>query len=366
MIPFLDLKSINAQHEDDMLLAIKRVVNSGWYILGKEVEAFENDFAQYCGTKHCIGVASGLDALILILQAYKELGVMSDGDEVIVPANTYIASILAISKANLKPVLIEPDIKTFNIDPALIEAKITNKTKAILPVHLYGQSADMNPINTIAHKHNLRVIEDAAQAHGATYKGKKTGSLGDATGFSFYPGKNLGALGDGGAITTNDDKLTETLRALRNYGSHRKYHNIYKGTNSRLDELQAAILRVKLKYLDKENARRNEIADLYLSSIKNPDVILPKVASYGKHVWHLYVVQTKERDKFQRYLETKGVQTLIHYPVAPHKQQAYKELESMNLPITEQIHREVLSLPISQVMNNEQVCEVISAVNSYK
>ncbi len=364
-ILFLDLKLINQQYRSEIQSAMSRVFDSGWYILGREVQAFENEFAEYCGVNHCVGVGNGLDALILILQAYKELGIMADGDEVIVPANTYIATILAISKVGLKPVLVEPDIKTYDIDPVFIESKLTRRTKAIMPVHLYGQCADMESIDSIARKYNLKVIEDAAQAHGATYKGNKTGSLGDAAGFSFYPGKNLGALGDGGAVTTNDDKLAETIRALRNYGSHKKYYNLFKGINSRLDEMQAAILRVKLKCLDSENKRRNEIARFYREGIKNNAVTLPQISEHGTHVWHLYVVRTKERDRLQQYLTEKGIQTLIHYPVSPHKQPAYQELNSMSLPITEKIHAEVLSLPMSPVMTEADVASVIEVVNDF-
>lgn len=356
---------MNAKYRVEILSSIERAFDSGWYILGKEVDAFEKAFASYCGATHCIGVANGLDALILILRAYIELGVMSEGDEVLVPANTYIASILAISKAGMVPVLVEPKLETYNIDPDQLPSKITKKTKAILPVHLYGQTAEMDDINALARKHGLKVIEDAAQAHGATYQGKKTGSLGDAAGFSFYPGKNLGALGDGGAVTTNNTNLAEAVRALRNYGSHKKYYNVYKGLNSRLDEVQAAILSVKLKYLDAENKRRAEIAKYYEQHIKNAVVSLPSLLSQGLHAWHLYVVRTPERDRFQKYLESKGVQTVIHYPVAPHKQDAYKEWNGLKLPITEKIHTEVISLPISPVMTDEQVHTVSRLVNEY-
>ncbi len=356
---------INAAHKTEILAAVERVVDSGWYILGKEVDQFEKEFAVYCGAKHCIGVANGLDALILILRGYIELGVMSPGDEVLVPANTYIASILAISKPDLVPILVEPKLDTYNLDPGQIAKKITRKTKAILPVHLYGRAADMDEINALARQHGLKVIEDAAQAHGAIYKGKKTGSLGDAAGFSFYPGKNLGALGDGGAITTHDDDLAQVVRALRNYGSHKKYYNLYKGLNSRLDEIQAAILSVKLRYLDTETKRRAEIAHLYGLTIKNTLVTLPSPPTQGSHAWHLYVVRTPERDRFQKYLEGRGVQTVIHYPVAPHKQDAYREWHDLSFPITEKIHREVISLPISPVMTDEQMGIVSRALNEY-
>jgi dTDP-4-amino-4,6-dideoxygalactose transaminase len=364
-IPFLDLKSINFSHYSRLENAFDRTLNSGWYILGNEVKAFEDEFAAYCGTRHCIGVANGLDALILILEAYKILGIMNEGDEVIVPANTYIASILAISHARLVPVLVEPDIGTYNIDPEKIEEKITPRTRAILVVHLYGQVAKMESVLKIAYKHQLKVIEDAAQAHGAIYQGKKTGSLGDAAGFSFYPGKNLGALGDGGAITTDDGELARTLRAFRNYGSEVKYVNVYKGVNSRLDELQAAILREKLKRLEVDNDHRRQIARYYLENIHNDRIVLPKVESWESHIFHLFVILTSERDRLQQYLLDHGVQTLIHYPVAPHRQVAYCEWENMIYPITEQIHAEVLSLPISSVMTEDEVHHVVMTVNDY-
>ncbi len=365
MISFLDVKGINAQYRTEILEAMTRVFDQGTYILGKEVELFEQEFAAYCGSRHAIGVANGLDALILILQAYKELGVMVDGDEVIVPANTYIASILAISKAGMVPILVEPDIKTYNIDPLFIEQKITQRTKAILPVHLYGRPADMDPVLALARKYNLKVIEDAAQAHGAYYKGKRVGNLGDAAGFSFYPGKNLGAVGDGGAVTTSDDALADAIKALRNYGSHKKYYNLYKGYNSRLDELQAALLRVKLRHLDDENQRRNAVASRYSQEIVNARIVKPDVKTDGSQVWHLYVVRTPERERFQKYLLDNGVQTVIHYPVAPHHQPAYKEWHAMKFPVSELIHREVLSLPISPVMTGDQVSVVIKVVNAY-
>ena len=364
MIKFLDLKAVNEQHRPEINTAIQRVLDSGWYLLGEEVSSFEREFADYCGTKHCLGVANGLDALILILMAYRELVVMQEGDEVIVPANTYIASILAISRAGLKPVLVEPDERTYNIDPNLIEAAITEKTKAIMAVHLYGQCADMDPICAIAKKHGLKVIEDAAQAHAATYRGRKTGSLGDAAGFSFYPGKNLGALGDGGAVTTSDDQLAEVIIALRNYGSHQKYHNKYKGMNSRLDEIQAAILRVKLKTLDEDTEKRRKVAEAYLSALKSQSsgLILPYVADYGTHAWHLFVVRLKERDALAEHLKQQGIQTMIHYPVPPHRQEAYPELHHLSLPITEAIHHEVLSLPISPILSCENIAVVFQGV----
>ena len=360
MIKFLDLKKINDAHGAEISAAIQRVLDSGWYLLGEEVSSFEQEFAEYCGAKHCLGVANGLDALILILMGYRELGVMAEGDEVIVPANTYIASILAITRAGLKPVLVEPDERTYNIDPNLIESAITEKTKAIMAVHLYGQCADMDPICAIAKKHGLNVIEDAAQAHAATYRGRKAGSLGDAAGFSFYPGKNLGALGDGGAVTTSDDALAEAIRVLRNYGSHQKYHNKYKGMNSRLDEIQAAVLRVKLKYLDAETEKRRKVAEAYLAGLSSQSsgLTLPHVADYGTHAWHLFVVRTPKRDELVEYLAEMGVQTVIHYPIPPHHQTAYPEFSGYSLPITEAIHREVLSLPISPVMERDEVEQV--------
>jgi len=365
MIPFLDLKKLNAQYRNELIEACKRVIDSGWYILGKEVEEFEKEFAEYCGVKYAIGVANGLDALTLILRAYKELGILSDGDEVIAPANTYIATILAISNNNLVPVLVEPDINTYLINPEKIEEKITSKTKAIMPVHLYGQTCEMDKINKIAKKYNLKVIEDSAQSHGAYFGNKKSGNLGDASGFSFYPGKNLGAIGDAGAVTTNDEQLANTIKAIRNYGSHKKYENLYKGTNSRLDEIQAAILRVKLKYLDEEIYKRRKIAKYYLENIKNDKIILPKVRDENNHVWHLFVIRTKRRDELQKYLFDKDIQTLIHYPIPPHKQMAYKEWNNRSYPITEKIHNEVLSLPISGVQTLDETEKVIAAINEF-
>lgn len=363
MIPFLDLKKINQQYKAELMEATARVIDSGWFIMGKELEKFEKEFAEYCGVKHCLGVANGLDALVLILWAYKQMGILKDGDEVIVPANTYIASILAISQNNLVPVLVEPSLTSYNLDPDLIEKHITAKTKAILVVHLYGQIAEMEKISAIAQKHNLKVVEDCAQSHGARLHNKLCGSWGDAAGFSFYPGKNLGALGDAGAVTTNDSKLHETLKALRNYGSHIKYQNIFRGTNSRLDELQAAMLSVKLKYLENETKVRKEIAHTYLKGIKNSKITLPKVET--DHVWHLFVVRISDRAGFQKYLADNGIQTLIHYPIAPHKQEAYKELSHLKLPITEKIHDEVLSLPIDPTMSKEQIDTVIKICNEY-
>ena len=366
MIKFLDLQKINEKYKSEFNETFDRVLKSGWFILGKEVERFEIEFATYCGTQYSLGVANGLDALILIIEAYKQMGLMSEGDEIIVPSNTYIASILAVTKAGLKPVLVEPDPTTFLIDPTKIEEKITSKTKGVLPVHLYGRLCDMVAIKKIANKYHLKVIEDSAQSHGAILNGKRSGNLGDASGFSFYPGKNLGAIGDGGALTTNDKELTETIKALRNYGSHKKYENLYQGINSRLDELQAGLLSVKLKYLDAETDIRRSIAERYNAEIVNPSIILPQLpADRNEHAWHLYVVQVNSREKFQQLLAEKGVQTLIHYPIPPHKQKAYKEWNDFSYPISEKMHKEVLSLPISPVMTDVEVTKVIEAINAY-
>lgn len=365
MIKFLDLQKINSLHKKDLLNAFNRVLDSGWYIMGEELKQFENDFAKYCGTKHAIGVANGLDALILIIRAYKELGFMKDGDEILVPSNTYIASILSISANNLIPVLVEPDINTYNLDPLLLEAKITAKTKAILPVHLYGSLCDMENINKIALKYNLKVIEDCAQAHGAHFNFRKAGNLGNAAAFSFYPGKNLGALGDAGAITTNDIELANCIRALLNYGSHIKYQNLYKGFNSRLDELQAAFLNVKLKYLDSETEIRRTVAKRYLNKICNPKIILPKVTEELSHVWHLFVIRTHNRNDLQKYLTEHEIQTVIHYPIPPHKQDAYSEWNNKVYPISEAIHDTIISLPLSPIMTDEEVIKIINIINEY-
>ncbi len=364
-VPFLDLKKINLQYENAFKETLEDVLKEGWFIMGQNLKHFEIEYASYCGSKHCIGVANGLDALIIILRAYKELGLMKDGDEILVPSNTYIASILAISANNLIPILVEPNIETYTIDENLIEAKITPKTKAILAVSLYGQTPNFSAINKIASKHSLKVIEDAAQSQGAKHFDMISGGLTDATGHSFYPGKNLGALGDGGAITTNDDALAKIILALRNYGSHKKYENIYKGVNSRLDELQAAFLRVKLKDLDNANEKRRKVANIYLSKIKNNHIILPFEVNNNKHVWHVFAVRVNNRDHFQQYLIENGVQTVIHYPIPPHKQLAYTELAELSFPITEKIHREVISLPISPVITMEQVQYVIDVINNY-
>lgn len=370
MISFLDLKAINAQYRDELVAAAARVINSGWYIQGTEVKAFEEEFADYCGSKHCIGVANGLDALTLTLRAWKEMGKLKEGDEVIVPANTYIASILAITENRLKPVLVEPDEASFNLCPGKTAAAITPKTKAIVAVHLYGQISPMPELMALAIKHGLLVLEDAAQAHGASIYGRKAGSWGHAAGFSFYPGKNLGALGDAGAVTTNDDELAQTIRALGNYGSHKKYENLYQGVNSRLDELQAALLRVKLRNLDDETAHRRSVASAYLKGISNPAVTLPLPSStshkvYSNHAWHLFVVRTEKRDALQQHLEKEGVKTLIHYPIPPHHQSAYSDWASQSYPLTEKIHDQVLSLPMGPTVTEQDVASVIKAVNSF-
>ncbi len=366
MIPFLDLKGLNVQYRAELVEACIKVIDSGWYIQGNECKEFDKEFAEYCGCKYAIGVANGLDALILILRAYKELGILNNGDEVIVPSNTYIASILAISQNNLVPVLVEPDINTYLIDPSKIEEKITSKTKAILPVHLYGQTCEMDKINKIAKKYNLKVIEDSAQSHGAYFKDKRSGNLGDASGFSFYPGKNLGALGDGGAVTTNDEELANTIKALGNYGSHKKYENLYKGVNSRLDEIQASMLRVKLKYLDNEIEKRREIANYYLQNIENSNLILPTVRTEDNHVWHLFVIRTNKRDELQNYLAENDIRTLIHYPIPLHKQEAYKEWNTKSYEISEQIHNEVISLPISGVQSFENTQKIVQVLNDFR
>lgn len=366
MIKFLDLQQINLAHQQEIEERILQTFRSGWYLLGNEVKNFEENLAQYIGAKHAIGVANGLDALRLILRAYTELGAMQKGDEIIVPANTYIASILAISDNGLVPVLVEPDINTYNIDISKIEEKITDKTKGIMIVHLYGQVIFSDELNALAEKYDLKIVEDNAQAIGAEWKGNKTGNLGGAAGFSFYPGKNLGALGDAGAVTTNDSDLATAIRALSNYGSHQKYVNIYQGLNSRLDEIQAAVLDVKLRYIDKENQRRREIAEQYVNGINNNAITLPILPKDAReHVWHLFVIRTQTREKLQQYLSENGVQTLIHYPIPPHKQEAYKEWHNLSFPITEKIHEEVLSLPISPVMSDEEVKKVIDIVNQY-
>jgi len=363
---FLDLKKVNDSFEPELTQAIQRVLTSGWYLLGEEVNAFEKEFSAYCGTSNCVGVANGLDALTLIFRAWMELGDLQEGDEVIVPANTYIASILSITRNRLKPVLVEPDPKTFNLDPTRIEQAITSKTKAILAVHLYGQCADMKQIKDISLKYKLKLVEDAAQAHGAVYGGRKTGNLSDAAGFSFYPGKNLGCLGDGGCVTTNDAVLGDCVRVLANYGSQHKYIHRYQGINSRLDELQAAILRAKLHRLDQDNDYRKGLATYYLENIHNPEVILPEVKDWNAHVFHVFPVLCENRDQLQAFLEMKDIQTLIHYPVPPHQQAAYPEWNQLHFPITESIHQMELSLPVSQVFTHSEAELVCNCINEFR
>lgn len=365
MVKFLDLQKINHQYEKELKNACQKVIDSGWYVQGHECEGFEEEFAKYCGTKYCVGVANGLEALTLILRAYKELGFMDENSEILVPSNTYIASILSISENNLTPILVEPKIDTYLIDSKKIEEKITPKTKAIMPVHLYGQTCQMDKIEEIAKKYDLKIIEDSAQSHGAYYTDRRCGNLGNASGFSFYPGKNLGALGDGGAVTTNDKELSECVRALGNYGSHKKYENLYKGINSRLDEIQAAMLRVKLKYLDEEISKRRDVARYYLENIENKKITLPTLRKEDNHVWHLFTVRVTNREKFQKYLTENGIQTLIHYPISPNKQEAYNEWKDKSYPISEQIHKEIISLPISGVMDTKSVKYVVEIVNGF-
>ena len=361
MIKFLDLKKINNRYREEIDSRIKNILDKGWYLQGEENENFTKNFANFCGTKFVLGVANGLDALNLIIKAYG----FGNGDEIIVPANTYIATILAISENGCIPILVEPDIKTYNINPDSIEEKITSKTKAIMVVHLYGQAVQMEKIWKIAKKYNLKIIEDSAQAHGAIYQENRTGNLGDASGFSFYPGKNLGCIGDGGAVTTNDEELFNKIKAIANYGSDRKYHHIYKGVNSRLDEIQAAVLDIKLNHLDSDNNKRHEISKYYRENIKNSKIILPETYDEKSHVWHIFAVRTQNRDEFQKYLTEKGIQTIIHYPTPPHKQGAYKEWNNLSFPITEEIHNTILSLPISPVMTDSEIEKVVEVVNEY-
>lgn len=364
-VPFLDLKAINARERDALIAAFTRVLDSGWYVLGEEVAAFEREYAQYCGTQFAVGVGNGLDALTLSLRAYRELGRLQAGDEVIVPANTYIATILAISENRLTPVLVEPDLATCNLDAARIVPALTARTRAILPVHLYGQTADMTAINAAAQAHRLIVIEDSAQAHGARHAGRRAGALGDASGHSFFPSKNFGALGDAGAVTTDDAQFAEVVRTLRNYGSREKYVNDRQGVNSRLDELQAALLRVKLQRLDADNARRRAIAERYLTGIRHPAITLPVVASGNEAVWHVFVVRTADRAGLQQHLQRQGIGTLIHYPIPPHRQRAYSAWNDRSYPVTERIHAEVLSLPISPVLSDADADAVIAACNAW-
>lgn len=366
MVPFLSLKDVTAKYADEIHAAVSRVINSGWYLQGAENARFEEDYAKYIGTKYCIGCANGLDALIWIFKAYIELGVMQPGDEVIVPANTYIATILAITENGLKPILVEPSLNTCEIDDSRIEEAITPKTKAICIVHLYGRCAYTEKIGELCKKYNLKLVEDNAQAHGCKFNGVKTGSIGDAAGHSFYPGKNLGALGDGGAVTTNDEQLAQMARTLANYGSSRKYVFDYCGRNSRLDEIQAAVLDVKLRHLDEDNAQRKDVARYYIENIKNPAIFLPKVEDWDVHVFHIFPIRCERRDELQKYLAENGVQTLIHYPIPPHKQKCYKEWNEISLPITEKIHREELSLPMGPCLETEQIHEVTRIINSFE
>lgn len=370
MIPFLDLKAINKQYQNELVEAAERVINSGWYIQGQELKAFEEEFAEYCGSDYCIGVANGLDALTLTLRAWKELGKLKDGDEVIVPANTYIASVLAVTENKLKPVLVEPDERSYNLCPIKTEAAITSNTKAILAVHLYGQLAPMPELMQLADKYGLLVLEDSAQAHGAQVNGRKAGSWGHASGFSFYPGKNLGALGDAGAVTTSDAELATTIRALGNYGSFKKYENVYQGVNSRLDEIQASFLRVKLKYLDNEIKARHLLAKRYLRGLRFDKIQLPSMYVDGdkemlSHVFHLFVIKSQYRQDLQSFLTNNGVATLIHYPIPPHKQKCYENLKNDNLVLTESLHDEFLSIPISGVQTIEETDRIIELINCW-
>jgi dTDP-4-amino-4,6-dideoxygalactose transaminase len=366
VIPFLELGQVNACFGDDLMEAVGHVIDSGCYILGESSCRFEADFAKYCGVRHCVGVGNGLDALALVLRAWQTLGALAAGDEVIVPANTFIASILAIIEAGLTPILVEPDETTYNLDPELASAAIRHRTRAILCVHLYGQCANMQPLLALAKQHGLKVLEDAAQGHGATYHGRRAGALGDAAGFSFYPTKNLGCLGDGGAVTTDDADLAECVRTLANYGSRKKGENVLLGRNSRLDEIQAAILSVKLQRLDQDNACRQGIAARYLAEINNDAVRLPRENENQAHVWHLFVVRVANRPRFQSFLRQQGVETAIHYPIAPHNQKALPMLNSLSLPLTERLAREVVSLPLNPALRDEQVTRIVEVVNAYR
>jgi dTDP-4-amino-4,6-dideoxygalactose transaminase len=377
MIKFLDLQAINNSFEPELSEAVQKVICSGWYLLGEEVKGFEKEYATFCGTKHCVAVANGLDALRLILRAYMELGLMTEGDEIIVPANTYIASILSITDNKLIPVLVEPSMSSYNIDPALVEEKITPRTRAIMVVHLYGQIGMHPKLEEISKKYKLKIIEDSAQSQGAECisedgNRKVAGNLGDAAGHSFYPGKNLGGLGDAGAVTTNDDALADTIRTIANYGSKIKYYSDFTGVNSRLDEIQGAALRVKLRRLREDNQHRRSVAAYYAENILHPEIILPNIAYPAdniitclSHVWHLFVIRTKYREQLQRFLQNNGVQTIIHYPVAPHQQKAYQQWNHLSFPLTEKIHREVLSLPIGPLMTAKEMQEVVTCVNRF-
>jgi len=365
MIKFFDLKQLNQSYEEAFHQKLQNVFEKGWYILGNELQTFESNFAQFCGTKHCIGVGNGLDALLLILKGYIQLGTIKKGDEIIVPANTYIATIIAVLQADLVPVLVEPDAETFNLNPKEVTKAITSKTKAILVVHLYGQLVEMDALVTIAHHHSLLLIEDAAQAHGAEINEKRAGNFGNAAAFSFYPSKNLGCLGDGGAVVTNDDELHTIIKKLRNYGSERKYINEFVGYNSRLDEIQAAFLNVKLPDLDKQNEQRRKIANRFLNEIKNPKIKLPFYNGSKNHVFHLFVIQTSNREDLKNYLFENSIETAIHYPIAPHQQKALEQFNQLHFPITEKIHQTVLSLPLSPVLTEKQISTIIELLNSY-
>lgn len=365
-IKFLDLQKLNQKYQAELKEVAATVIDSGWYLLGNYVDTFEKSLAEYINVPHAIGVANGLDALRLIFRGYIELGILAKGDEVIVPANTYIASVLAISDNGLIPILVEPDSETFNLDISKIEENISERTKAIMVVHLYGRVCWSEELQNIASKHKLKIVEDNAQAIGASWKGIKTGALGDAAGFSFYPGKNLGALGDAGAVTTKDAQLAQVIRALANYGSHIKYENKYQGLNSRLDEIQAAFLSIKLKYIDAENAQRRFIAKQYIKGIKNTSILLPELPlDENEHVWHLFVIRTQQRNDLQQYLKSHQVQSLIHYPIPPHRQDAYNEFKKIQIPLTEQLSAEVLSLPMSPLLNEKEVEQIIYALNNY-
>jgi dTDP-4-amino-4,6-dideoxygalactose transaminase len=360
-IPFLSLKATNQIYESQIADIISKILSSGWYILGENLKQFETEFAEYCGVKHCIGVANGLDALTILLKASE----FPQNSEIIVPANSYIATILSVSNANLIPVPVEPNFTDYLIDYQAIELAITPKTKAILVTHLYGKCCEMENINTLAEKHNLKVFEDAAQAHGAFYNGNKAGNLSNGAGFSFYPSKNLGAMGDGGAITTNDDALAKRIKAIRNYGSNEKYVFDYQGYNSRLDEIQAAILSLKLPNLDNENEYRRKIARRYLTEINNPKITLPLNDSIENDAWHLFVIRTEEREKFRTFLSRNGIGTEVHYPIAPHKQLAYKKWQNLSLEITEKIHQQVVSLPLNTVLSDIEISYIIEKVNQF-
>ena len=361
-VPFVTFKPLEKELDNELREAFKRVYERSWYIAGEEGDKFEKEFAEYCHVDYCIGCGNGLDALFLILKAYG----IGNGDEVLIPSNTFIATALAVSRTGAAPVMVEPDIYTYNINPQLIEEKITEQTKAVIAVHLYGQPADMDAILEIAKKYHLKVIEDAAQAHGALYKGRRTGGLGDAAGFSFYPGKNLGALGDAGAVTTDDALLADTVRSIANYGSWKKYIFQYKGRNSRMDEIQAAVLSVKLKYLEEDNDRRIHIAGIYMDKITHPDIILPPAGEGKDYVCHIFPVRTKERDALQAYLQECGIQTMIHYPVPPHRQMAYAEWQEMEFPVSEEIHATELSLPMGPAMRDEEAEYVADVLNRWK